>query len=155
MDASCPPFIFSPSLPNLREIGGYRTSSAPPRSVRRKLVFRSADPSKCDEASIRRLRDDLGISIIFDLRAKPEVDRCENTEADVAAWEKRLADVSSDGNGTIKRIWAPVFEEEVYGPEQVAIRFQEYAREGSEVRCDLKTALQAATGVLVTKLCRT
>ena len=135
MDASSPPFVPIHSVPNLRDIGGYQISSpSNPQSVRRKLVFRSVDPSKCDEASIRKLRDGLGISTIFDIRAMPEINKNVNTEGDVAAWEKRLADVSSDGNGKIERIWAPVFKEEDYGPETVALRFREYAREGTEVR---------------------
>lgn len=135
MEASSPPFIPVPSLPNLRDIGGYQiASTSTPRSVRRKLFFRAADPSKCDANGIRQLRDELGISTIFDIRAKPEMERNINTDGDVAAWEKRLADVSEDGNGTIQRIWVPVFKEEDYGPEQVALRYQMYGKEGTEVR---------------------
>ncbi|KAJ9657392.1 hypothetical protein H2201_008186 [Coniosporium apollinis] len=111
------PFISIPNLHNLRDIGGYPLPSAPPTTVRKGILYRSADPSACAASpeGAQQLHE-LGITTIFDLRSKPELDR--------AGGPKEL-----DG---IERIWCPVFEEEDYSPENVALRYREYAKRGSE-----------------------
>lgn len=130
MVALDPPFINVEGLANLRDIGGYQIS--PKSTVRKGLFFRAADPCKVDSKGILQLRDDLGISAIYDIRAKQEIDRNVNTDGDVAAWEYRIGEVNKDSRSEIKRFWVPVFEEEDYGPEAVAIRFRNYAEEGTQ-----------------------
>ena len=68
-----------------------------------------------------------GIKVIFDLRSTPEIKR------DGPEW----ADIEIDKDDVfepygIHRDWSPVFAEKDYGPEQIAIRYKEYTREGSE-----------------------
>lgn len=133
LDPSKPPFIPVEGLANLRDIGGYPVSSpSPSKVVRPRIFYRAADPCKCRDASIRKLRDELGITTIYDIRAKPEMDKNVGTESDVAEWDQRLSEVSSDGKGTIQREWTPVFKEEDYGPDQVAVRYKDYADRGPE-----------------------
>lgn len=75
-DLPSPPFIILPGIPNLRDIGGYPiTPFGTRRSVRTKLVYRSADPSGAAAfpASCEALRSTLGIGALFDLRSSVEV----------------------------------------------------------------------------------
>lgn len=65
--------------------------------------------------------------MIFDLRSAPEIKR------DGPEW----ADIPVDKDDHfepygIRRDWVPVFAEKDYGPEQVALRYKEYTRSGSE-----------------------
>lgn len=68
-----------------------------------------------------------GITTIFDLRSAPEIKR------DGPEWK----DVPVESQDVFKpyginHTWVPVFAEEDYGPEQVALRYKEYTRGGSE-----------------------
>lgn len=112
------PFIHIPALHNLRDIGGYLLPTTPSTTVRSRILYRSADPSACAASpeGSQQLRE-LGITTIFDLRSKPELDR--------AGGPKEFEGV--------ERIWCPVFEEEDYSPENVALRYRDYAKRGSEV----------------------
>lgn len=127
MAASLPPFIPVPAIANLRDIGGLpipATASAPARTVRRGLVYRAADTTKTDAAGVARLRA-LGLGTLFDLRAAPEIEK----HGGVAEFEGLLTD-----DGVVRREWTPVFAEEDYGPETIALRFKNYAFNGTEVR---------------------
>jgi len=65
--------------------------------------------------------------VIFDLRSAPEIKRDGPEWAGV---EVNKTDVFEPYG--IRREWVPVFAEKDYGPEQVALRYKEYTRSGSE-----------------------
>jgi hypothetical protein len=69
----------------------------------------------------------LGITTIFDLRSAPEIKRDGPEWADIP---QDTADIFTPYG--IHRDWSPVFAEQDYGPDQVAIRYKEYTRSGSE-----------------------
>jgi len=68
-----------------------------------------------------------GIRVIFDLRSAPEIKRDGPEWAGVAVDKEDVFEPYG-----IKREWVPVFAEKDYGPEQVALRYKEYTRSGSE-----------------------
>ncbi|KAK4542480.1 hypothetical protein LTR36_006732 [Oleoguttula mirabilis] len=121
MDTSLPspPFIEIPGIFNFRGIGGHYVGPG--------LIFRSADPTKATSIGLQKMRQDLGIRVIYDLRSAPEIKRDGPEWAGVAVDK---ADVFEPYG--IKREWVPVFAEKDYGPEQVALRYKEYTRSGSE-----------------------
>ncbi|KAK3683083.1 hypothetical protein LTR37_020568 [Vermiconidia calcicola] len=132
-----PPFVHIDGISNFRDIGGQATSSA--RAVRQGLVFRSADPTKATADGLKKMSGELGwclseaggvetgITTIFDLRSAPEIKR---DGPEWAGTETAKSDIFAASN--IHRDWVPVFAEEDYGPEQVALRYKEYTRSGTE-----------------------
>lgn len=123
-DLVCPPFISVSGIPNFRDIGGYAVdelSSSSARSIRKNLIYRCGEPSRVTEDGIQTLQS-LGITYIYDLRSKTEIERNKG-----AGW------------GGIKewsgceRVFAPVFLDMDYSPEALAIRYKDYAGEGTEV----------------------
>lgn len=68
-----------------------------------------------------------GIRVVYDLRSAPEIKRDGPEWAGIAVDK---ADIFESYG--IRREWVPVFAEEDYGPEQVAVRYKEYTRSGSE-----------------------
>ncbi|KAF1816087.1 hypothetical protein P152DRAFT_369524, partial [Eremomyces bilateralis CBS 781.70] len=120
-----PPFIPLPSINNLRDIGGLpiSSSSTTPLTVRRGLVYRAANTTTLDAAGVAKLQS-LGLGVIFDLRAVPEIERTGGVEE----LERLLAATG----GVVERRWTPVFEEQDYGPETIALRFKNYAFNGTE-----------------------
>jgi hypothetical protein len=70
---------------------------------------------------------DKGIKVIFDLRSTPEIQR------DGPEWAGVEVDkTNSFENYGIQRSWQPVFASKDYSPEQVALRYKEYTREGTD-----------------------
>lgn len=65
--------------------------------------------------------------MIFDLRSTPEIKRDGPEWAGVAP-----EDIDIFQPYGIKREWVPVFAEKDYGPDQVALRYKEYTRAGSD-----------------------
>ncbi|KXT16184.1 hypothetical protein AC579_887 [Pseudocercospora musae] len=116
-----PPFIDVPGIANFRDIGDNDDGK-----IRKRLVYRSADPSKATEEGLRKMSRDLGIKYIFDLRSQPEIKR------DGPEWAGVEVDREDPfhAHGMI-RSWVPVFAETDYGPEQVAVRYRHYST-GSE-----------------------
>ena len=122
-----PPFIPVEGIHNFRDIGGtpiYFTVNVAPT-----VLFRSADPSRATEAGLLKLKE-LGITHVFDLRSRVEIER--------DAWDSgRSADPEAEPEVFkrigIKRYWTPVFAEDDYAPEKIALRYRQYAREGTEV----------------------
>ncbi|TKA21791.1 hypothetical protein B0A50_08721 [Salinomyces thailandicus] len=114
-----PPFVDVPGIANFRGIAG---SHAGPG-----LVFRSADPSKASQAGLEKMSKDLGIRVIFDLRSAPEIKRDGPEWAGVAVDDANVFEPYG-----IRREWVPVFAEQDYGPEQVALRYKEYTRGGPD-----------------------
>jgi protein tyrosine/serine phosphatase len=134
-----PPFVNISGIANFRDIGGYSTTTPSHPSIHRNLVYRCADPSKVQPSGLAKLKE-LHIKKVFDLRSIPEISKQGPEWAGVAV-EKEVFTTRSEGSETteelpgdeIERIWCPVFRNTDYGPEQVAIRFQNYAKSGSEV----------------------
>ncbi|THY74838.1 hypothetical protein D6C86_04418 [Aureobasidium pullulans] len=129
-----PPFVNVTGIANFRDIGGYSTTDK--HSIRRGLVFRAADPSKVQPEGLAKLKE-LGVKKVFDLRSIPEIHK-QGPEWQGVEVEKEVFTTKPEGSdeavpeGDIERIWCPVFQNTDYGPEQVAIRFQNYAKKGSE-----------------------
>ncbi|EMC93858.1 hypothetical protein BAUCODRAFT_567438 [Baudoinia panamericana UAMH 10762] len=114
-----PPFIDIAGIHNFRGIGGEHAGPG--------LVYRSADPSKATRTGLQKMSQDLGIRTVFDLRSAPEIRREVKEWANVAVDDPEVFKEYG-----ITREWVPVFAEKDYGPEQVAIRYKEYTRSGSE-----------------------
>ncbi|KAI4715723.1 hypothetical protein E4T48_08090 [Aureobasidium sp. EXF-10727] len=129
-----PPFVNVTGIANFRDIGGYSTSTPHQQSIRTNLVFRCADPSKVRPSGLAKLKE-LGVKKVFDLRSIPEISKQGPEWAGVAV-EKEVfvtrEEGEEDDGEQIQRVWCPVFRNTDYGPEQVAVRFQNYARKGSE-----------------------
>jgi hypothetical protein len=131
-----PPFVNIPGIANLRDIGGYGTTDQH-HSIRRNLVYRAADPSQVTREGLARLKE-LGVTKVFDLRSIPEIQKqgpeWQGVHVDkgheVFVSRGETGDVGPD---EIERIWCPVFRDTDYGPEQVALRFKNYAKGGSDV----------------------
>ncbi|TKX27219.1 protein tyrosine phosphatase-like protein 2 [Elsinoe australis] len=145
-----PPFIHCPGLANLRDIGGYalRSPSRPTaRSVRRGLLFRSADPTRVTPEGLDVLTS-LRLGKAFDLRSIPEIQRLGKEWAGLEEgykspfWSEREDEVDGEegeeqGKGRaereekgdrIERVWTPVFATKDYSPEKVGLRFKAYTR---------------------------
>ncbi|KAF2398117.1 hypothetical protein EJ06DRAFT_123856 [Trichodelitschia bisporula] len=123
-----PPFINIPSLPNLRDIG-LLPIPHPSRTlrVRPSVLYRSADPSHVSSENLRKLHHDLGVTHIFDLRSAPEFARAPDA---LATWEQRLAQFNEGTQPPrIQRLWTPVFREQNYDPESLAVRYKAYGAE--------------------------
>jgi hypothetical protein len=112
----CPPFITIPGLPNFRDLGGYRTSQA--TTIRRGIIYRSSEPSQLTSGGVIELQK-LGITHVYDLRSRPEIERAGVRS--VREWEGA------------ERVFAPVFKDEDYSPEAIALRFRHYGMEGPDV----------------------
>lgn len=129
-----PPFINVPGVANFRDVGGYPcqsiTDSTPPashaqqRSIRRGLLFRSADFNKIQPDGLTKVKD-LGIRKVFDFRSSPELKSGSSFGDLLGSNNTDLSDAP------IERIWTPVFAEQDYGPDKVARRAQLYATSGS------------------------
>lgn len=116
-----PPFITVSGIQNFRDIGGYPVSTSSNHSVRNKVLYRCADPSKITEEGIV-VAQELGITHVYDLRSNNEIERNKASGiGGVVEWEG------------CERVFAPVFEDTDYSPEALASRFKDYAAGGPEV----------------------
>jgi hypothetical protein len=71
------------------------------------------------------LTEDLGITHVYDLRSKVEIDRAHGKTL-AAEWQPR------EWPGS-KRVFVPVFLDQDYSPEALAVRFGQYSHHSSEV----------------------
>ncbi|CEI61204.1 unnamed protein product [Fusarium venenatum] len=112
------PFHSISGLPNFRDLAGrpLPIKSRPDHTIKSGLVFRSAEPSRLTEDGIAALQN-LNISHVYDLRSRTEIER--------------YATGTREWPGA-KRVFVPVFLDEDYGPEAIAVRFKNYTAEGSE-----------------------
>jgi hypothetical protein len=88
-----PPFIYTPSLANLRDVGGLSV----PREkmvVRRGILYRAADPTFVTEGELAFLNGELGITHIYDLRSEPEFERQGDA---LIEWEARIKSFNEAG----------------------------------------------------------
>jgi hypothetical protein len=118
-----PPFITVEGIPNFRDLGHWPVSPAVrasptglPLRTRPSFIFRCAQPSQCTPAGAKTLND-LGITTFYDLRAGPEL--------------AKLAAVTpvNDIPG-IKREFIPVYKDEDYSPEKLAVKYKMYIHKG-------------------------
>jgi hypothetical protein len=116
-----PPFAGVEGLPNFRDIGGYPISGQSGKAVKRDVIFRASEPSQLTGNGIAALRQ-LGISHVYDLRSLIEIDRSITHEGG------RI--VEFEGS---ERVFVPVFLGEDYSPEAIALRYKNFASQGSEV----------------------
>ncbi|OTA58634.1 tyrosine phosphatase [Hypoxylon sp. EC38] len=123
-----PPFHPIPGLPNFRDIGGYPVSGSPQdgasathKIVRRGLIYRSSEPSKVTEDGILKLKG-LGIEKVFDLRSAVEI---EAGQRDGFGWKVKEIDGA-------RREFVPVFLDQDYSPEALALRYKNYSSESAE-----------------------
>ena len=128
MTPPSPPFVLVEGIHNFRDIGGYpttlgRTTSAPGRSrIRRGQLYRSAEPSQITPAGMAVVRA-LGITTVFDLRSGPEIESAKDRSPVVEIPHTQ-------------RVFVPVFKDQDYSPEHIALRYRDYASsDGHEVRC--------------------
>ncbi|KAG9231824.1 tyrosine/serine phosphatase-like protein [Amylocarpus encephaloides] len=115
-----PPFVPVDGIPNFRDLGGYPVSTKPNHSVRQGIIYRCAEPSQVTPDGVGTLTK-LGITHAYDLRSNDEIERAVAAgRGGVTAW---------DG---CKRVFAPVFTDQDYSPEVLAVRFKDYATLGTE-----------------------
>ncbi|KAF5649811.1 tyrosine phosphatase [Fusarium tjaetaba] len=107
-------------LPNFRDLGGYPSAKCPGRSVRRGLIYRSADPSRISELGIARLRQ-LRIAKVFDLRSHGEIEKStKNGWGQIREWDQ------------VPRVPVPVFPDDFYKDGRRAERDIKLRQEGNE-----------------------
>lgn len=94
---------------------------SPSLCVKRNVVYRCGEPSKATQDGVETLKS-LGVTHMYDLRSKVEIDRNKDAGwGGIKEW---------DG---CERVFAPVFIDHDYSPENLAFRFKDYASEGTEV----------------------
>lgn len=120
------PFYNVPAINNLRDAASsLHTPSGP---IRTGILFRSAEVSKLSPSGWSALHS-IGISHVFDLRSKPEVERgwagvvgphANGTEDVRLGWMQGMQDAG------VERSWVPVFKAQDYSPERLAERYVKY-----------------------------
>ncbi|KAI0012010.1 tyrosine phosphatase family-domain-containing protein [Xylariaceae sp. FL0662B] len=142
-----PPFEHVPGLPNFRDLGGYPVVGSPvadpdpdpdpeaagktrtrtrtrtrTKMVRRHLIFRSSEPSRLTADGVARLQA-LGVERVYDLRSASEIARGLRQQGPgypVKEWEGA------------RRVFVPVFLDEDYSPEAMALRYRHYLSESPQ-----------------------
>ncbi|KAI0172404.1 protein-tyrosine phosphatase-like protein [Hypoxylon sp. FL1284] len=130
-----PPFVPISGLPNFRDIGGYPVSSSnsdgnsaddaggktTAKVVRRGVVYRASEPSKVTDAGVSELQR-LGVAKVFDLRSAVEIERGAK---DGYGWHVKEWEGAA-------RHFVPVFLDQDYSPEALALRYRNYSSEDSQ-----------------------
>ncbi|KFY25058.1 hypothetical protein V493_04865 [Pseudogymnoascus sp. VKM F-4281 (FW-2241)] len=116
-----PPFIQVEGLPNLRDLGGYPVST-PKSSIRRGVIYRAGAPSNQINSEGRSTIKSLGITHVYDLRSNPEIEKAEAAG--------RGGVVEFEG---CRRVFAPVFTDVDYSPQNLMVRFKNYQSGSPEV----------------------
>lgn len=112
MVLSSHPFIAVDGVFNFRDIGGYASSQDPTLSVRRGRIFRCANPGNITPTGSQKIRD-LGITKIFDLRSRIEIERT----ADFGP----VVDIAG-----VERVSVPVYVESEYPSHQSVKNLENY-----------------------------
>jgi Tyrosine phosphatase family len=118
-----PPFHDIPGLSNFRELQGTAAMGQPDTYIRPGVVFRSSEPSQLTDDGVTKLQA-LGITHVYDLRSVVEIQRAATSPG-------RVGEVKAWPGAT--RVFLPVFLDQDYSPEAVALRFSNYAGEGCDV----------------------
>lgn len=77
---SSPPFIVVEGVINIRDFGGYSSSSG--TTVKPAYLFRSGEPSRITPTGVDQLRA-LGIKKVFDFRAEAEIAKYKTANAEI------------------------------------------------------------------------
>jgi len=119
-DLPSPPFIAVAGIPNFRDLGGYPVAAPANHSIRREVIYRCGEPNQVTKDGINEMTR-LGITRIYDLRSVPEIERNKSGgRGGIVEWEG------------CERVFVPVFRNEDYSPESLAVRFKDYADGGPE-----------------------
>lgn len=121
-----PPFIEVEGLPNLRDLGGYPTQDG--KSVRRGVVYRSAAPSNAISTEGFAKIKEIELTGVYDLRSTVEIEKSEKAG--------KGGVIEFEGS---KRVFAPVFTDVDYSPENLALRFSHYMSGTAEVSLRLSS----------------
>ncbi|KAE8869291.1 hypothetical protein P3342_000435 [Pyrenophora teres f. teres] len=138
-----PPFHILPNIHNLRDAALSVTTSTG-ASLRPNILFRSADVSKLEVGDWKALNK-LGVAHVFDLRSKPEIDKTllvsgtEKKEEEKGGGKTWIDKMQQAG---VTRTWTPIFTEQDYSPEKIAVRFAKYMEE------DVRGFVEAYTSIL-------
>jgi hypothetical protein len=116
-----PPFIQVEGLPNLRDLGGYAVPGSK-NSIRRGVIYRAGAPSSQIDDEGRSTIKSLGITHVYDLRSNPEIEKAE------AAGRGGVVEFEAS-----KRVFAPVFTDVDYSPQNLMVRFKNYQSGSPEV----------------------
>jgi protein-tyrosine phosphatase len=118
-----PPFLDIQGVPNFRTLGYWpippttrTTSTGHPLSIRPNFIYRCAQPSSITHTGIHAVNS-LGIKTFYDLRSGPEL-------AKLAA----LTPIN-EIPGT-ERVFCPVYKDEDYSPEKLAVKYKMYVHKG-------------------------
>ncbi|EPE05323.1 tyrosine phosphatase [Ophiostoma piceae UAMH 11346] len=116
-----PPFVHLKGIPNFRDLGGSPIGDDGSVAVRRKYLFRCAEPTQASSEAVEKIRS-LGITHIFDLRSLPEIERMQvsSTGSRVTEWPG------------VERVFTPVFRDVGYDPVSLAKRHADYQDERPE-----------------------
>ncbi|KAI5867712.1 tyrosine phosphatase family-domain-containing protein [Durotheca rogersii] len=129
-----PPFHHIPGLANFRDIGGYPVNGGPSsddpgppdggkilKVVRPGLIYRSSEPSRVTTDGVSKLQA-LRIEKVYDLRSNVEIERGmrDGYNWNVKEWDGAL------------RVFAPVFLDQDFSPESLAIRYGNFSSESPE-----------------------
>lgn len=136
---SSPPFVTVEGVINFRDVAGVHTpASLDPNihgneksghRVKSSTFFRSGELTRLTPAGLAKLRDELHITTIFDLRSKREVEK----------WKAGTPGVATVGDGgeeePIKVVRVPVAEEESeeFDPTVLARKVQSFETNEQEV----------------------
>ncbi|KAI3616495.1 protein tyrosine serine phosphatase [Moniliophthora roreri] len=118
---SRPPFVTVEGVINVRDLGGYRSTSFVNKTTKRRLLYRSAELASVTEKGKKQLKE-LGISKVFDLRSDTEIEKYNSPLPSI------------DG---VEIVRTPVFKKEDYSPEMMAKRYQLYASGKTEAFMEL------------------
>jgi len=123
MNAPSAPFIAVDGVFNFRDIGGYASSQDPTLSVPRGRVFRCAAPGRVTPSGTQQIRD-LGITKVFDLRSRTEIERT----ADFGP----VVDIVG-----IERVSVPVYVDSEYPSHQSVKNLENYISANRHVSFEL------------------
>ena len=91
------------------------------QSIRSNFIYRCGEPSRVTQDGIATLQS-LDISHVYDLRSNNEIERNKGVGwGGIKEWDQ------------CERVFVPVFIDKDYSPENLAMRYKDYASEGTEV----------------------
>ncbi|EPQ59168.1 hypothetical protein GLOTRDRAFT_136110 [Gloeophyllum trabeum ATCC 11539] len=127
---SRPPFVACDGVYNIRDLGGYPSSTSGV-IVRRGFVYRSGEISGITEDGKQQLKA-LGVTTVYDLRSDTEMEKYNTPLPNIPG---------------IDIIHAPVFQKEDYSPEMMAKRYKLYASGKTEAFMELYSQILDHGGV--------